>query len=105
MGDEAMTEPRPTDKVRVPRHVVYREFAAETVVLNLETGRYHGLNGSGGRMLQTLDGASSIAEAADALAADWDVPRERLERDLRELCTGLAERGLVEVEVDAGGGS
>jgi hypothetical protein len=87
--------------IKIPRHVVYREFAAETVVLNMETGRYHGLKGSGGRMLQALDGASSIAEAADALATDMDVPRGRLERDLRELCAGLAERGLV--EVDAGG--
>ena len=30
--------------VRVPEHVVYRDFAEQTVVLNLRTGRYHGLN-------------------------------------------------------------
>lgn len=31
-------------QARVPRHVVYRDFVNETVVLNLETGTYHGLN-------------------------------------------------------------
>ena len=36
----------------VPQHVVYRRFAAETVVLNLETGTYHGLNATGARMLE-----------------------------------------------------
>ena len=31
---------------RIPQHVVFRGFATETVVLNLETGKYHGLNPS-----------------------------------------------------------
>jgi hypothetical protein len=92
-----------TDRVRVPQHVVYREFASETVVLNLETGRYHGLNRSAGRMLETLDGARDLGEAMDRLAGGWEMPREELESDLRALCDGLAERGLV--EIDAGGGS
>ena len=44
----------------VPDHVVYREFVNETVVLNLETGTYHGLNPSGGRMLEALGSAPAF---------------------------------------------
>ena len=43
----------------VPEHVVYREFVQETVILNLETGTYHGLNPSGGKMLETLGAAAT----------------------------------------------
>ena len=100
-----MTEPELTDRVQVPRHVVYREFASETVVLNLETGRYHGLNRTGGRMLETLDSAWDVGEAADRLADRWRLPRNQFEPDLRAFCARLAERGLVEVEFDAAGGS
>ena len=87
-----------TDRIRVPDHVVYRSFAAETVVLNLETGRYHGLNGSAGRMFEKLEGAATLEDAAAALADELDVPRERLDADLQDLCARLAERGLVEVD-------
>lgn len=44
-GDLALLAARPP----VPDHVVYRAFVDETVVLNLDTGRYHGLNAVGGR--------------------------------------------------------
>ncbi len=40
---------------RMPAHVVYREFPAEVVLLNLQTGRYHGLNPTAGRMLRALE--------------------------------------------------
>jgi hypothetical protein len=93
-----MAGPGPTDKVRVPRHVVYREFSAETVVLNLDTGRYHGLDRTGGDMLETLHGAGSIGEAAQVLSERWGVERERLESDLLAFCGDLAARGLVEVD-------
>jgi hypothetical protein len=97
-----MTELQMTDSVRVPRHVVYREFAATTVVLNLQTGLYHGLNGSGGRMLQAVDGADTLAEAAERLSEAFETPRERLDPDLRAFCAGLAERGLLEVDGSGG---
>ena len=44
-----------TCKVTVPQHVVYRSFPTETVVLNLNTGKYHGLNATAGRMLDELE--------------------------------------------------
>lgn len=90
-----------TARVRVPRNVVYRGFPTETVVLNLDTGRYHGVDRTGARMLEALDGSSSVAEAAERLSAEWDVSREQLEGDLRSFCSELVKRGLV--TVDGGG--
>jgi hypothetical protein len=98
MPEATRKNPEMTDTVRVPDHVVYRSFAAETVVLNLETGRYHGLNGTAGRMFEALDGAGTLEQAAVALAGDLGVERERLDADLLDLCARLAERGLVEVD-------
>jgi hypothetical protein len=84
--------------VRQPQHVVHREFPSETVVLNLETGAYHGLNPTGGRMLEELDRAVSVAAAAASLAAAWAQPVDVMERDVYAFCTGLIERGLLTVE-------
>ena len=102
MPETERKTPQMSDRVRVPEHVVYRSFAAETVVLNLETGRYHGLNGTAGRMFETLDGAASLDQAAATLSDDLGVSRERLDGELREFCAQLAERGLVEVDAADG---
>ena len=84
--------------VRVPEHVVYRSFPAETVVLNLQTGTYHGLNPSAGRMLRALEQAGSVRAAAIALAHGYDASQDTIERDLCDLCDALSERGLIEID-------
>jgi hypothetical protein len=84
----------------VPDHVVYREFVNETVVLNLETGTYHGLNPSGGKMLETLGSASSVRDAAMTLAEYYGRPLPEIEEDLNEFCLRLHEQGLVELRHD-----
>jgi hypothetical protein len=85
-------------KIRTPQHVVYRSFPAETVVLNLQTGLYHGLNATAGAMLAELEKAESVREAAAALAQSYVQPPEVIERDMCELCETLLERGLIEAE-------
>lgn len=85
-------------KLRVPKHVVYRGFPTETVVLNLQSGKYHGLNPTAGRMLQALERADSLHDAALAVAIDHDQPLEVVEGDLCELCGLLLERGLIEID-------
>ena len=88
-------------KLRVPQHVVYRVFPTETVVLNLQTGKYHGLNPTAGRMLEALALTGSIPGAAAAAAEDYKRPLDDTEADVCRLCEALLERGLIEIE--AGG--
>src|SRR5262249_46650863 len=38
----------------VPQHVVSRAFEEETLLLNLESGQYHGINATGGRLLELI---------------------------------------------------
>lgn len=79
----------------MPSHVVYRDFAAETVLLNLNTGKYHGLDPIGGRMLEALDRHGRFEAALDELSGEFDAPRERIAADMNKLCTLLLERGLL----------
>jgi coenzyme PQQ synthesis protein D (PqqD) len=88
---------RPEARIRIPQHIVHREFPAQTVVLNLRTGRYHGLNPTAGRMLAALERESTLAAAAHDIAERYDQPQAAVQRDLCELCGSLLERGLVEL--------
>jgi coenzyme PQQ synthesis protein D (PqqD) len=88
-------------KVRVPEHVVQRAFPAETVVLNLNTGQYHGFNPTAGRILEVLEGSDNVGEAVEQLAGEYGQPKEVIEQDARELCTDLLDRGLIELDADS----
>ncbi len=96
------TETLASAKVRVPQHVVYRSFPTETVVLNLNTGKYHGLNATAGAMLQALERAPSLRDAAAAVAAEYGQEQATVEHDMDELCRLLLDRGLIEVERGVG---
>ena len=85
------------DAIRIPDHVVYRAFPAETVVLNLNTAKYHGLNPTGGRMLEAAERAGSLEEAAKRLAEEYGQPTDEIERDLLKFCDELISRDLLEL--------
>jgi len=83
---------------RIPDHVVFRAFAAEMVLLNLNTGKYHGLSPSGGRMYEALARVDTLGAAAEEVAQEYGMPLPEIQRDLRELCEKLVERDLLHVE-------
>ena len=91
----------PLTRVRIPQHVVFRTFVEETVVLNLESGVYHGLNRTAGRMFELLGEAGEVDAVADQVAEETGESKERVLADLRALCASLADRGLIEIEQTA----
>jgi hypothetical protein len=92
------THPLLTASVRVPDDVVYRDFASETVVLNLNTGQYHGLNPMAGEMLAALDQTGTVEAAAGQIADRHGVDVSVVQRDLCALCDRFLERGLISIE-------
>jgi hypothetical protein len=82
---------------RLPKHVVFRAFAHETVVVNLERGVYHGLNATAGRMLEALERSPTARDAAGKLAGELGQPKDVVERDIAAFCSDLLDRGLIEV--------
>ncbi len=84
-------------KITVPPSVVFRQFAEEMVLLDINEGRYYGLNLVGGRMLEELHRLGDVTQAVEQVATEYDVPKERIQQDFAALIDQLTERGLVEV--------
>ena len=84
-------------RASVPADVLVQELQGESVLLNVHSGRYFGLDPVGTRMWAVLTSAGSLQAAYDTLFAEYDVEGERLERDLRGLVEKLVEHGLLEV--------
>ena len=99
MDDQALLTARP----QIPEHVAERSFGGESVALNLHSGQYHGLNGVAARMFEALREATAVGDVVEPLAAEFEQPREVIERDLLRLVRTLSERGLVELDARARG--
>jgi Coenzyme PQQ synthesis protein D (PqqD) len=84
--------------ITIPDTVVHRDFPSETVVLNLETGQYHGLNPMAGEMLTALEEADTVEAAAQQIAERHGVELARVQADICALCESLTARGLIAVE-------
>lgn len=76
-----------------------RVVGQETVILNLASGTYFGLDEVGSRIWQLVTDGATLAEICETLLTEYAVPRETLLNDLFELVGNLQERGLVQVQV------
>ena len=84
--------------VRVPEEVLFREIDGESVILNLDSGDYHGLDEVGTRIWIVLQDSGTIAEAYAQLLSEYDVDGETLKSDLSELLGELRDSGLITIE-------
>ncbi len=82
-------------RIEVPDGVVFRRLERDAVLLDVEAGRYFGLDEVATRMWTALSELGTVGRALDALEAEYDVARPRLRRDLEELVGDLADRRLL----------
>jgi len=87
-----------SDRVTVPDEILISNLQDESVILNLNSERYFGLDNVGTRMLSVLNNSASIEAAYESLAAEYDVDRNVLREDLIVLVEKLLQQGLVIVE-------
>ena len=87
-----------SDRVRVPEDVLISNLQDESVILNLNSERYFGLDNVGTRMLTVLSTSNSIEAAYELLLTEYDVDPHLLRRDLMSLIENLVEQGLLTIE-------
>ena len=88
----------------VPAHVLARQAAGETVLMNLDNEQYYSLDGPGHRLWELLGQKVSFGDAVDSLLDEYDVERDVLVADMTDLLKDLLANGLVVVNDDAGRG-
>lgn len=86
-----------TDRAAVPAHVLVRVLDRESVLLNLETEQYFGLDETGTRMWQLVTASPNIDSAYQELLAEYEVDPELLRSNLMELLSRLLDCGLLQV--------
>jgi hypothetical protein len=80
---------------KIPEHVVFQVLDGEAVVLNVDSGRYFGLNRVGTRFWQGLEQGHSLDQITERLLGEYEVEGPELQRGLAELIAALKERNLL----------
>ena len=89
-----------SDRVKVPDDVLISKLQEESVILNLDSERYYGLDDVGTRFLSALTTSESIETAYDRLRNEYDVDPQVLREDLAALVESLINQGLVDISHD-----
>ena len=90
--------PTLASRVTIPDDVVFREIDGESVLLDLTSGAYYGLNEVGTRIWALLVAGDRPGEALSRLRREYVVDDAVLEADLLELLGELRDRGLVRID-------
>ena len=81
--------------ITLSKNVLAQEIDGETVLLDLASESFFGLDEVSTRVWQLLSEGVGRDRVIDTLLDEYDVDREVLEKDVGELLQRLAEAGLV----------
>ena len=78
--------------------VISQEVSGETVLLDLESENYFGLDEVGTRIWQLIKETNDLNAIYNTLLGEYDVSGERLQQDLATLLTEIEGLGLIVLE-------
>ena len=84
-----------SDGVNVPDDVLISRLHEESVILNLDSERYFGLDDVGTRFLSVLTTSESIEAAYQKLHQEYAVDGSVLREDLLALVENLVNQGIL----------
>ena len=82
----------------IPPQVMSRQVDDETVLLDLKSGMYFGLDGVGKSVWESVEQGKSLQDAVASIVAEYDVESDRATTDVLEFAGDLVDRGLLEIQ-------
>lgn len=83
--------------IKISPDVLTQEVSGETVLLELKSETYFGLDRVGTRIWQLLMKKGDIQFVLEHLLDEYDVDKETLQKDLNDLLRELESSGLIEM--------
>ena len=89
------TEMQLDTKLSIPPQVMSRLVGEETVLLDLASGVYFGLDGVGKRIWESVAEGDNLGQAAAIIVAEYEVDEVQAQADVIEFASDLVTRGLL----------
>ncbi len=85
-------------KITLSPDVISQEVSGETVLLDLESENYFGLDEVGTRIWQLIKEKEDLQAIYNTLLDEYEVEESRLQADLEALLGDISKLGLVSLE-------
>ena len=82
-------------KLSIPPQVMSRLVGDETVLLDIASGVYFGLDGVGKRIWESVAEGQSLAQTIAVITREFEVDEAQAQADVIEFTNDLVERGLL----------
>lgn len=76
------------------------ELDEETVMMDIETGDYYGLNNVGSRIWAHSENPVSVSELCEKLQGEFEVPADQCQSDVLDFLKELEERKVIQKVTD-----
>jgi hypothetical protein len=96
------TNPLRGARVTVPEHLLSQSVGEETVLLDVQSGQYYGLDPVAARVWTLLSEHGDVELTVRTMLDEYDVQETRLREDVARLLRALHENGLVKLDAHAG---
>ena len=84
-----------SSNITISSEVLAQEVGGETVLLDLQSESYFGLDEVGTRIWQLLQEQNDLQKVFDIMLEEYDVDAKQLENDLNELLEKLLDEELI----------
>jgi len=90
-----MTDITINSSVTISPDVLFQEVQGDSVLLDMNSGVYFGLDRVGTRMWQLMNETKSLTAVVEKVVSEFDVSPDRCTEDVIVLARKLAEQGLI----------
>jgi hypothetical protein len=84
-----------TQQITISEQALSQEVNGETVILDLKSESYFGLDEVGTRIWQLLQEHGDVKKTFDTMLEEFDVDADTLASDMKNLIDDLTEKGLI----------
>lgn len=84
--------------ITIADDVISQEVSGETVILDLNSEHYFGLDEVGTRIWQLIEEKGDLQAVFDQMLAEYEVGEEQLLEDMGALVAQVADIGLVKLQ-------
>jgi hypothetical protein len=81
---------------------VSSDLSGESVILNLKSGTYFGLNEVGSSIWQFIQEPKTVSDVCESILAEYDVDAQTCETEVQALLVDLLAAQLVEIRDEMG---
>lgn len=83
-------------------HIAHQEIDGETILVNLKSGAYYSISGTGPLMWKFLSTGHGVEETANAFSNLFTDPSAEMSDSIQSLLRSLVEEGLLTASSDGG---